>query len=510
MPVFTIETPSGKRLKIEAPDEATAMQGAQDFEEGRAQVETAPPAPQAAPPAPSAGTGEDVLRSAGTGLRQGVEGLGGMFGDAAKMQGDIAGWAAGKLGAGEDTQASVSKWGRLVNPFLGAPTTEEIQSATKPVIGENYEPQTVAGEYARTTGQFAPGALAGPGGLMRKAAMTAVPALASETAGQLTKGTAAEPYARGAAALAGGVAAAGRNVPRRQPPTPTVEDLTTEARTLYQQADQAGIVVPAQRFDRVAQNVEMAAGRINRDLRPNTAGIVDDITALRGRDISLQELDELRQVVGQSMNRAQPQDVRTLERIRNVIDGFADNARPADITGDVRGFEYIRQARAIWSRRAKTEALNEVVERARNQATGFENGLVIQMRSLANNRNRMRSFSREEQAMIRQVVRRGSVHGILRAVGMLAPNSTFGGLVAGGATVGSGIIPGALLAGTGMAARAGAGALTHRNFDRLYHTAASGTAPQRGPAQLNVEALRRSLLAAESGENSARSNTSVR
>jgi hypothetical protein len=36
MPIFTIETPSGRRIKIEADDEATAIRGAQEFEAGQA------------------------------------------------------------------------------------------------------------------------------------------------------------------------------------------------------------------------------------------------------------------------------------------------------------------------------------------------------------------------------------------------------------------------------------------------------------------------------------------
>jgi hypothetical protein len=42
MPVFTIETPSGRRLKIEAADEATAMRGAEEFEAGQGQQQQAP------------------------------------------------------------------------------------------------------------------------------------------------------------------------------------------------------------------------------------------------------------------------------------------------------------------------------------------------------------------------------------------------------------------------------------------------------------------------------------
>jgi hypothetical protein len=65
-----------------------------------------------------------------------------------------------------------------------------------------YEPQTTAGEYAKTTGEFVGGALAMPyGGPLRAAGSAVLPALASETAGQMTKGTEMEGPARLAAAL---------------------------------------------------------------------------------------------------------------------------------------------------------------------------------------------------------------------------------------------------------------------------------------------------------------------
>lgn len=59
MPVFTIETPSGKRLKIEAADEATAMRGAQEWEsqQGVQAAATAQPAN------PFEGKSEDEARA---------------------------------------------------------------------------------------------------------------------------------------------------------------------------------------------------------------------------------------------------------------------------------------------------------------------------------------------------------------------------------------------------------------------------------------------------------------
>lgn len=65
-----------------------------------------------------------------------------------------------------------------------------------------YEPQTTAGEYAKTTGEFVGGALAMPyGGPLKAATSVVLPALASETAGQMTEGTEMEGPARLAAAL---------------------------------------------------------------------------------------------------------------------------------------------------------------------------------------------------------------------------------------------------------------------------------------------------------------------
>lgn len=85
------------------------------------------------------------------------------------------------------------------------PTSEQVKGAVEGATGPIYEPQTTAGEYARTVGEFVPGA-AFPGGPLARAASVVVPGLASEAAGQATEGTAAEPYARIAGAVAGGMA----------------------------------------------------------------------------------------------------------------------------------------------------------------------------------------------------------------------------------------------------------------------------------------------------------------
>lgn len=155
-------------------------------------------------PAEQPSTISDIARSGMTGLRQGVEGVVSMMGDANQASGNFAAWLAGIAGAGEEAQDTIRSVGRRMSLMPFAPTSEEVTGATTALVGEHYEPQTMAGEYARTVGQFAPAAATGPGGIGRRAVMQVLlPALTSETAGQLTKDTAMEPYARIAGALGG-------------------------------------------------------------------------------------------------------------------------------------------------------------------------------------------------------------------------------------------------------------------------------------------------------------------
>ena len=81
---------------------------------------------------------------------------------------------------------------------LGAtPSPRGAVEAVAPIV--DYETKTTAGDYGRTVGEFLPTALGG--GTRAAISYGVLPALASETAGQMTEGTRAEPFARLAAAV---------------------------------------------------------------------------------------------------------------------------------------------------------------------------------------------------------------------------------------------------------------------------------------------------------------------
>lgn len=148
-------------------------------------------------------TGEDVARSGLSGLMGGVESIMSLPGMAeTAVRERIVSPIAEKLGIGQTAiQAAESQTALPTKPI-------ETLEQTLGTDFMGYEPQTTAGEYAQTIGEFAPGMAAGPGGILSRAAGNVViPALASEAAGQITEGSKFEPLARLTAAVTAPMAA---------------------------------------------------------------------------------------------------------------------------------------------------------------------------------------------------------------------------------------------------------------------------------------------------------------
>lgn len=163
-------------------------------------------------------TAADVAKSAGIGVAQGAIGLATLPGNVEQL---------GRLGI---NAASRGLGGNdLVSNETLMPTYGDWKGRIEDYTGKFYEPQTTAGEYARTIGEFAPMAVGGGAGVVGRVANVVAPALVSETAGQITKGTEYEPYARAAGAFAGGV------LPRGVTPVPADPTRTAMVRALEQE-----------------------------------------------------------------------------------------------------------------------------------------------------------------------------------------------------------------------------------------------------------------------------------
>lgn len=204
-------------------------------------------------------TAVDVAKSAGIGLAQGAIGLATLPGNIESLGRAAINGIAGVAGAE----------GNVVNPDTALTNFNDLKGRIEGYTGEFYTPKSTAGEYARTVGEFAPLAALG-GGLSAgaRALNVVAPAVVSETAGQLTRGTPSEPWARAAGALVGGQlpTAAMKTV------TPVARDATRAAQVATLQREgvkdlTAGQITgskPLRWAESVTQDTPLAGGRAAR------------------------------------------------------------------------------------------------------------------------------------------------------------------------------------------------------------------------------------------------------
>lgn len=217
-------------------------------------------------PAPQVGMLEDAAKSTGAGLANAAAGTLGMAGDARSLLsagtdalGSKLGVEPDKVQAFKDYMAKAASLSLTGKAFVNAPTSRQLKdSAADPVVPPDYEPQTIPGGYLKTTAEFLPGmAIGGPRALVpRFAANVAAPALASETAGLLTKGTGAEPYARVAGALAGGFGASKLMQPSTAAAIPTAEDLLKSGSNKFEAVKASDAVIKPASVQQMAKDIK--------------------------------------------------------------------------------------------------------------------------------------------------------------------------------------------------------------------------------------------------------------
>lgn len=481
------------------------------------------------------GYAEDAARGFATGVRQGVESGAGMFGDAANMSGDLAGWAAGKLGFGETGKNVASKVAKYTNPFGFLPSTDDIQGVSKEIVGEHYQPKTVAGEYGRTVGQFVPGAVMGPGSVGRKAAMAIVPGVLSETAGQAARMTGyenLEPYARVAGAVAGGAIAAGspraQNLKQAGKGAPTREMLKQQTDDLYEQLRQAGITYDPGAYSSAVTKAasQLKAAGIRRSMASDAYGLLDELAddIAKGVTPDFSEINALAQQAGASADdafaamakgdRTAGTNGKAWSIIRDMLDDFEKTAPMTNTAGmSTAQVTQLREtARATALKNIKARRLENAIRNADAYAGGGEAGMRQSLRNLMKS-NAGRIYSGAERSAILEVANGRKALLTLSRFGFdlskMMGNASFLPTVGAGiAYQAGGALPAAGLMAAGTAAKYASPALTNRAFEKASAAVRGGTLNTPQGAQ-NLKALQRAniirqLLNAGSGVNSAR------
>lgn len=200
---------------------------------------------------------------------------------------------------------------------------------------------------------------------------------------------------------------------------PSIDELKATARGIYTSLDESGFRVPAQSFDNLAGDVTETMRRqgFDVDLHPKVGAVLRRLNDEVGTDKSLQEMDILRRVARSAASSIDRDERHLGGIIINRMDDFLDSQ-----SGKVDGQEVgqaFRSARDLWGRVRRSEILEDAVRDAGNQASGFENGLRTQFRSILKkiNKGTLQGFTDEEVAAI-EVVNKGTKAGnVARAIG---------------------------------------------------------------------------------------------
>jgi hypothetical protein len=248
--------------------------------------------------------------------------------------------------------------------------------------------------------------------------------------------------------------------------TPSLEELKQLKDAAYKRADDAGITISEGSIKglktRIAREV-----RTNETLHPDTTAAIKEIFDSNG-DLTLTQLDELRQIASDAKGSQKPADSMRAGRVVDAIDEFIENLSEKQVTsGKAADAKALAEARGYYTRLKKSEEIGELFRRAEIKAganytqSGLENALRGEFKALALNQKKLRRFNAQEKAAIERVAKGAPLENALRYIGKMAPTGTVSGML--GAMVSAAVPGGIALPVAGIAGRAAATKMTLKN-----------------------------------------------
>jgi len=465
-------------------------------------------------------TAKDMLNSAAWTAKNVVTSTLGLPGDMAELAGQGVGKVAGWMGASPETSEYLASTGKQITsnvlnplgafvPQIGPRTSGEINEVLKGVIGPDQRALTPAGRGTESVTSMALGAVA-PGGPVRKAAQVLAPGLAHFAAGELTEGTAAQPYAKIGAALTGGMVAAGRGgtVGREAARhAPSHEQVRNTTNAMYDDLRNSGIGYDQQGFQQMAVGLMQNLTRdgFRRAQAPLSADALDAIgEQIQAGTLDFNDLDSIRKTTSAIFRNqaASPTDREAAERIIDALDDFGTNGithtngliDPAHVP------QMVRQAREMARRNILARQIEDMQARAETYQSGEQSGLRNQFSNYLRS-NKARGLSAEEREAFMEVAHGGRGLERLGRFGLdfsrLGSPSMFFPTVAGGASYAGGepVLGAALVAG-GTAAKYASRAKTRQNVNRALATALVGREGQQAARHTVADRRRQSLIRA--------------
>jgi len=202
---------------------------------------------------------------------------------------------------------------------------------------------------------------------------------------------------------------------------PDITQLKTQARSLYKQVDELGVSINQKPLQNLSNSIASLIKKegFNARIHPKVSAALDEVALLTQKSMTISEIDTMRKVARSAARSIDPDEARLGSMMVEKIDNFVGNIPTGAISGGNAKTvsPLLKEARGLWGRAKKSELLDDAFERAQNQASGFENGLRTQFRSILNNKKKLGSFNAEEIKAMQLVVRGGKAENIAKALG---------------------------------------------------------------------------------------------
>lgn len=209
---------------------------------------------------------------------------------------------------------------------------------------------------------------------------------------------------------------------------PAAADIKAQATQLYQQIDDAGVLIKSEPYNQFVNEVKVDIGSKVRQARnPKIADAIKELDEATGSAKTLQKMQDLRESISSLKMSSEPSDRMFAGKIVEKLDNFMEKLDTtkliAPAQGDLEAIKLVPQARNLWKQARKSELLDELYEKAGLQPNAkyddvvFATKLRDQFKNLATNKNKLRGFTEEEVKAIKSAAQGGKIENALRAFG---------------------------------------------------------------------------------------------
>jgi hypothetical protein len=221
---------------------------------------------------------------------------------------------------------------------------------------------------------------------------------------------------------------------------PTAETIRKEAGNLYKTATQKGGAIKPEIVDNFIDDLqktvkpqdEVAAALTKDDPANEALSIFEEL--MRGKEMTLDRLQAVDEALTQKIDKyvelGRPKkEGLGLVKIQDQLRKTIEDADESMIEGGKEGFDALKSGRKMWSKAARMRDIESIMTRA-EMSDQPANAMRAGFKTLYNNPNRIRGYSKEERELIRQAAKDNLPMELLR--GLASRLTGIGSGVAGG------------------------------------------------------------------------------